>query len=119
MSKSQDDFRPVNQLLGASPNLGPVPANQVIPWLVILVIGLSLGSFLAVPWHWCLAFIFWGIATYWLLTGNNPWRFLARFRSTPNWLRGHPFYTSPLEEAIAFKHSKSGNRKRPRSSRRR
>ena len=116
---SRDDFRPVNQLLGASPNLGPVPANQVLPWLVILVLGLCMGSFFGVPWPWCLAFIFWGIGTYWLLTGNKPWRFLARFRSTPHWLRAHLFYISTLEEVYVHKDSKSSKRKTSRKSTRR
>ncbi|MGB8700189.1 MAG: hypothetical protein WCD18_12295 [Thermosynechococcaceae cyanobacterium] len=111
---SDDDFRPVNQLLGASPNLGPIPANQVVPWLIILMLGLALGSFFAVPWQWCIAFIIWGIATYWLLTGNHPWRFLARFRSTPSWVRGHPFYTSPLEGVLL---DKQGNLRKSRTSR--
>lgn len=111
---SDDDFRPVNQLLGTSPNLGPIPANQALPWLLILVVGLALGSFLGVPWPWCLAFIFWGIATYWLLTGNHPWRFLARFRRKPNFIRGHPFYLSPLEAA---RFDQQGNLRRSKRTR--
>ncbi|HEY9824223.1 MAG TPA: hypothetical protein V6D19_02160 [Stenomitos sp.] len=108
-----DDFRPVNQLLGTSPNIGPIPANQFIPWIAIILIGLSLGSFFGMPWQWCLAFIFWGIATYWLLTGNHPWRFLARFIKSPHWIPAHPFYISPLEEVRSLK------RKPPRSHRHR
>jgi hypothetical protein len=31
----QTNFRPVNTILGAQPRLGPIPADQIIPWFCI------------------------------------------------------------------------------------
>ena len=111
------EFRPVNQLLGATPNVGPFPANQVLPWTGILLFGILLGAMFKVPWQWCGMFIIWGIATYWLLTGSNPWKFLARFLKTPRFIRSHPNYISPLVE-VEQRRRKSSSRRSSRSFRR-
>ena len=31
------EFRPVNQILGTQPSLGPLPADQIFPWMVIVL----------------------------------------------------------------------------------
>jgi hypothetical protein len=36
MTQDKDKtFRPVNQILGSQPSLGPIPADQVLPWTLI------------------------------------------------------------------------------------
>ncbi len=108
----QDDFRPVNGLLGASPRLGPFPAEQVFPWMVIsfAFYFLSNGIF-QLPWLWTGLLIVWGDATWWILTGSKPWRFLSKFTSVPSFARGQVRYQSLLqhveERQIASNHRAS------------
>ncbi len=33
---SNERFRPVNQMLGARPSLGPIPADLALPWGAIV-----------------------------------------------------------------------------------
>jgi hypothetical protein len=94
------DFVKVNKALGKIPSIGPVPANQILPWIIIIisswivtmeVFNLGLAVFFAV--------CFWLIATWWLLTGKNSYDFTDRFKSTPgsDWTTGYCRYKHLLE----------------------
>lgn len=86
---NQSDFRTVNPMLGIQPSIGPIPADQIIPWSVILgasyLVGQGIFSF-GLLWTFLLAA--WGMSTWWVVTGGRSWRFLANFQSTPHWTRG-------------------------------
>ncbi len=106
MSQEQDkDFRPVNQILGTQPSLGPIPADQIFPWSVIavtsyLIINGIFGGFFTddfQKWLWIALITGWGIATWWILTGGRSWRFLSKFIGVPRWTRGIARYHSFLE----------------------
>jgi len=93
--KKSSEFIPINQILNAKPQLGPIPGEQVIPWLII-----TIGSYiicqviLSLDW-WATGLVaIWGSATWWILTGNESWRFLTKFYRTPKWTRGHLPYNS-------------------------
>lgn len=95
--QKSNEFIPINQILNAKPQLGPIPGEQVIPWLII-----TIGSYLicqillSLDW-WATGLVaVWGSATWWILTGNESWRFLTKFYRTPKWTRGHLPYTSLL-----------------------
>ena len=69
--EKEEQFRPVNQILGTQPSLGPIPADQIIPWTVIVlaayfVINGIFGSLFAddfQKWLWIALIAAWGIAT--------------------------------------------------------
>lgn len=122
MSQDQDkEFRPVNQILGSQPSLGPIPADQVFPWVVIalasyfIINGIFGGIFASEfqKWLWTILITIWGIATWWILTGGKSWRFLSKFIGVPTWTRGFARYQSILE----VKHERK-NRKKKRRYRR-
>lgn len=98
MSNKEDKFRSVNTILGTQPKLGPFPAEQVFPWAVI-----AFGSYflfkavLHFTWLWTCLIAAWGMATWWVLTGGQSWRFLSKFHKTPYWVRGFPRYQSLLD----------------------
>lgn len=80
MTQEQDqEFRPVNQILGTQPSLGPIPADQIIPWTVIalasnfIINGIFGGVFTDEfqKWVWTFLLAGWGIATWWILTGKK------------------------------------------------
>lgn len=116
---SDQHFRPVNPMLGKQPRFGPIPSEQFIPWVVI-----ALGLYILCQqvFHlgltWTVILIFWGCATWWLLTGSRPWVFLSQFVATPNWVRGRVQYRSiraiaPRPKPIrATRALKSSRRKR-------
>lgn len=100
MSEPQkgDEFIPVNQVLNSKPQLGPIPGEQVIPWISIIVVTyIVCQEFLKLDWTMTWLVGCWGMATWWGLTGNASWKFLSKFQSVPTWTRGHLNYVSLLE----------------------
>ncbi|MDH6059646.1 hypothetical protein NWP17_04190 [Chrysosporum bergii ANA360D] len=101
----EQEFRPVNQILGSQPSLGPIPADQIFPWMVIVlaayfvVNGVFGGSFRDdfQKWLWTVLIAGWGIGTWWILTGGRSWRFLSKFVGVPTWTIGFARYHSWLE----------------------
>ncbi len=99
------EFRPVNQILGSQPSLGPIPADQIIPWAVIalsvyfIINGVFGGLFEDdfQKWLWIVLMTGWGMATWWILTGGKSWRFLSKLIAVPTWTRGFARYQSWLE----------------------
>lgn len=105
MPQERSQFRPVNQILGSQPSLGPIPADQIIPWTLIALTsyfvmngflgGLFQDSFQ--KWLWTGLMTGWGMATWWILTGGKSWRFLSKLIGVPTWTRGFARYQSWLE----------------------
>jgi hypothetical protein len=91
---SEPKFRTVNPLLGARPSYGPIPADLLLPWGVIsLLLFILSHSVLQLQMQWTIALIFWGDASWWVLTGSKPYRFLSKFVPAPNrWSRGYVRY---------------------------
>lgn len=110
--RKSDEFIPVNQILNSKPQLGPIPGEQVIPWLIISIASyLVCQMFLGLDWWATLLIAVWGSATWWVLTGNESWRFLTKFHGTPRWTRGHLPYSSllsPIQELL-----KPSSKKKP------
>jgi hypothetical protein len=118
--KREEEFRPVNQILGSQPSLGPLPADQIFPWIVIaltsyfIVNGIFGGLFSDdfQKWLWTILIAGWGIATWWILTGGRSWRFLSKFIGVPTWTRGFARYQSLLEVNHEAKNRKKKHRHR-------
>jgi hypothetical protein len=105
MNQDKDkNIRLVNRILGSQPSFGPIPADQVLPWTIILlasyfiVNGIFGGLFADEfqKWLWTGLVATWGIATWWILTGGKSWRFLSKFIGVPTWTRGFARYQSIL-----------------------
>jgi hypothetical protein len=121
MSQEPDkDFRPVNQILGSQPSLGPLPADQILPWTVIalaayfIINGIFGGLFQDEfkKWMWTILIAGWGMATWWILTGGRSWSFLSKFIGVPSWTRGFARYQSLLEVNHEAKNRKTKHRYR-------
>lgn len=96
-----DRQRTVNQALGLQPRFGPVPSDQLFPWLTIaFTFYLVFNQTLRFSWLWTGLLIFWACGTWWLLTGSRAYRFLGKFIASPNWTRGRQRYR-PLQSVIA------------------
>ncbi|MDX2241529.1 MAG: hypothetical protein NW224_12665 [Leptolyngbyaceae cyanobacterium bins.302] len=94
------DFIKVNKALGKVPSIGPIPANQLVPWACIFflswivmqeLLGLGLFAFFALS--------FWLIVSFWLLTGNRSYDFTDRLKNPPgsDWTVGYRSYRSLLQ----------------------
>lgn len=116
--QTSDEFIPVNQILNTKPQLGPIPGEQVIPWLIIAIVAyLVCQGVLGLDW-WATGLIaVWGAATWWVLTGNESWRFLTKFHGTPNWTRGHLPYTM-MTQVQKFVDQVPRHKRRTKKSRR-
>ncbi len=116
----EQEFRPVNQILGSQPSLGPIPADQIFPWLVIVlasyfVVNGVFGGIFADDfqrWLWTALIAGWGIATWWILSGGRSWRFLSKFVGVPTWTRGFARYQSLLEINHEAKNRKTKPKRR-------
>ena len=96
MSDSNRDRTPrtVNPMLGSQPKIGPLPANQLLPWMLISGVIWFLAQMISLPFLWTILLVFWGDITWWLLTGKTPWKFLSKFISVPTLTRGRVTYCS-------------------------
>jgi hypothetical protein len=93
METNKSKYRTVNTTLGKQPNIGPFPADQLIPWVVICGFSYYFGNrLLRLNWIWTCAIAAWGISTWWVLTTNGAWRILSKFVATPNWTRVRCLY---------------------------
>ena len=93
--------RTVNQALGLQPRFGPVPSDQLFPWLAIaFTFYLVFNQALRFSWLWTGLLIVWACGTWWLLTGSRSYRFLGKFIASPHWTRGRERYR-PLQAVMA------------------
>lgn len=95
--KNQNKFRTVNNTLGKSPNIGPIPMEQFFPWSIAVLIALLLRQTLEISWVWTFLIAAWGISSWWILTANGSWRILSKFVNTPNWVRVRATYQPILQ----------------------
>ena len=94
----KEQFRVVNKILGSQPSVGPIPADQVLPWSCFMAFSIMVGRVLLpmvgldIGWFWTILMGAWLCATWWVLTGRRSWRFLGKFQKRPNWTIGyHPY----------------------------
>lgn len=93
-----DEFISVNQVLNIKPRLGPIPGEQVIPWLCIFFLAyLFCQGILGLSWVATGLVTAWGIGTWWCVTGDESWRFLTKFTGVPTWTRGNAPYRGLTE----------------------
>ena len=100
MLKDPDkDLININQLLGEQPTILFIPANQMIPWSVLVIISyfltmglfdFGLAAFAIVSLWLCIG--------WWILTGKHPHEFIDRFHFPPgkDWYSANLPYISPL-----------------------
>ena len=104
--KREDQFITVNQALNLSPSFGPIPGEQLVPWVLILLF-----SYVIVHRVFSVALLpsalvaLWGCVSWWCLTGDKGWRFLNKFVNPPKWTRGQKPYF-PLLASLATSNKK-------------
>lgn len=109
----RDGYRPVNQVLGSQPRFGPIPADQLLPWM-----GFGFASYFIcdqlfrLPWIVTFGVIVWLCASWWLLTGSRSYRFLGKFMPVPNWVRGRVRYRSVMEHIRKVKQPPTRRKRR-------
>lgn len=93
------EFIRFNKILGKEASIGPIPANQLIPWIAIAAVCYTItNGFFSLGLQWFFVTTLWLTITWWLLTGNKPYKFIDQFK-TPggkDWCNGNKIYISPL-----------------------
>ncbi len=113
--KSPKEFRTVNRILGAQPNLGPIPGDQVIPWVIFMIFSYLVGrNLLMLDYLQCFFLAAWMIGTWWILTGRQAWRFLSKFISVPFIVRGFARYQSLFEAELLYERQGKGKKTKGR-----
>jgi hypothetical protein len=95
------EFIKVNRILGKQASIGPIPADQLGPWIAIVICCYVVtNGFFSLGLGWFFATSFWLIVSWWILTGNQPHQFLDRWRNPPGteWCNGNNIYISPIPE---------------------
>jgi hypothetical protein len=97
--KRSEEFIPVNQILHTKPQLGPIPGEQVVAWIVIVVTTyIVCKGILSLSWVATGLVGVWGIATWWILNGDESWRYLTKFCRVPRWTLGNLPYSKLLDQ---------------------
>jgi len=92
MSRNPDQFIKYNRLLGKQASVGPIPANQIIPWIGLIILSyIMTNGFFNLGLVWFFGVSFWLIATWWLLTGDRPYKFMDQWVNPPgrDWCNGN------------------------------
>jgi hypothetical protein len=78
-------------MLGSRPSLGPIPADLVLPWGgITIVVLIFTRSIFVMDWAWTVGLIIWGCASWAVLTGTKPYKFLSKFLLPPQrWSKGY------------------------------
>lgn len=97
MSDAQQ-YRRVNRSLGKAAKIGPLPAIQILPLLVILFVSYFVKNTFRLTWVQTALFGGWLMGTSWIVFGERPWRYLSRFVRTPHFIRGGVVYISLLKQ---------------------
>ena len=95
------EFIKVNRILGKQASIGPIPADHLGPWVAIVVLCYVItNGFFSLGLGWFFGTSFWLIASWWILTGNQPHQFLDRWRNPPGteWCNGNNIYVSPIPD---------------------
>jgi hypothetical protein len=95
----QQEFVRYNKILGKEASIGSIPANQVIPWILLTILAYVLTNVLANFGLGAFAAIaIWLVVSYWLLTGSKPYQYLDKWRSPPgkDWCNANKIYISLL-----------------------
>ena len=100
----------VNKVLGKRASIGPIPADQLLPWVMLGCIAFFFTRMLfALPMLWWLGTWIWFSTTWWLLTGNATYKYIKSWVSPP----GHDFLNA---ETLFIRATDFGTFKRMRSS---
>ncbi len=102
------NFRKVNKSLDLSPRIGPFPAEQLIPWLMIGGTVFFLGKrVFNLPWLWVIILIIWGCSTWWVITAGGYYKFFSKFIEPPHWVRGMGRIQPLLSQEYRTKHGQN------------
>lgn len=89
----------LNPNYGLTPSIGPIPATQLLPWSLIIVVAyIATNFFLELGLITWLFVSVWGVSTWWILTGDNPASFINLFRPAPgkDWIGSDLQWRSPF-----------------------
>jgi hypothetical protein len=95
----------VNKLLGERASIGPIPAEQLLPWVAIGGVSFFLFKMLlAVSFMTWLLIWFWLNTTWWLLTGRKTYRFIKNWAQPPgwDWTNGETLFFRAHEDAAMW-----------------
>jgi branched-subunit amino acid transport protein len=94
----KEEFRTVNQILGTRPSLGPIPADQFIPWVGFMILTLVITQVLLpaigvdIGWTWSALMAAWLCSTWYVLTYKRSWTYMGKFINRPQWCLGYQRY---------------------------
>ncbi|WP_107807102.1 hypothetical protein [Nodularia spumigena] len=91
--KFEKNFRPVNKILGESPRLGPFPAEQIFPWIVITLLSIFIFHYVFNA-GWLITGLVagWGCSTWWVLSVQKD--YFGKFVGVPRISRGYMRFRS-------------------------
>jgi hypothetical protein len=91
----EKDPIPINKIFGQRASIGPIPASQAAPWMLLgastyFIIKMVLAASFTV---WVVIWV-WLSASYWLLTGDRAYRFFKRWVPPPgeDWINAETLF---------------------------
>lgn len=106
MSQSLDpdkDVIEVNKILGEKASIGPIPADQFVPWIVIAaIVFFVFYMLLGLGFNWWLAISAWLITSWRVLTGKKTYDFINKWMQPPgkDWINWNTLWISVSDYGI-------------------
>lgn len=99
MDIDKDPIR-VNKVLGKRASIGPIPADQLLPWVALGCLAYFCTRMLfGLPMIWWLGTWIWFSATWWILTGTATYKYIKSWVSPPghDWLNAETLFVSAID----------------------
>lgn len=93
----------VSKFMGKRASIGPIPADQLFPWVAIgLITYFMIRMMLGGNYLLWLGCWFWLAATWWALTGNKTFRYLKQWVSPPghDWVNGVSMFVRVTDHGV-------------------
>lgn len=79
----------INRLVGSSPGVGYLPANQLPFWIGFILVATLIWQTFKLDLPTFLFIAFYPCGVFWALTGQKEWKFLEKLHNPHSWSRGH------------------------------
>ena len=94
------DFIRLNKILNKRASIGPIPADQVLPWMGFIGLAyLVCYMLLDLGFNWFLMLSVWWIASWWLLTGKRSYHYTDQWTPLPgkDWINANTLWVSATD----------------------
>lgn len=92
MTPPRDKLKTINRAVGKTPTLAGLPSSMMFPLAIAFSITALARTIFGLSFSSCFWLLVWLVATWWIATGGDNYRFLSKFSKAPRWIRATKKY---------------------------